>query len=218
MTWIFCPEKDESIPDKTAAEALFQQAVGFFNQYCYLDALPLFRQAASGGHPQALRYLGWFYENGYYVSQDMERAAACYRQASDHGDGLASGQLALMYDSVTIDFPTDYEEAFRLYSLALSRNAATDTALNNLAVLYLEGNGTEANLPMAETLFQRAIALGHPLAESNLAELRRRLTCLHPPKPFCPRCGAPAVPVFRHDSGGNTPMVCKTCGQLFQMK
>lgn len=218
MASIFCPEQGEEIQGRITGDAIFRQAVSLHRQFRYLDALPLFWQAADAGHPQALGYLGWFYENGYYVTRDPAQAAEYYQQASDLGDGAAAGRLALMYDDVTTDFPTNYQKAFQLYSLALSRGAATGTSLNNLAVLYLNGNGTEPNYFLAEKLLQKAIVLGHPLAAYNLAELRQRLSELGETRPVCPRCGATAVPVFRHPPSRNAPMVCQTCGQLFLAK
>lgn len=218
MASTFCPEQGEEIHECIRGEEIFQQAVSLHQQFRYLDALPLFRQAAEAGHPQALTYLGWFYENGYFVTRDLARASEYYRQASDLGDGLAAGRLALMYDDVTTDFPTNYQHAFQLYSLALSRGGVTGTTLNNLAVLYINGNGTEENYFLAETLLQKALALGHPLAEYNLAELRQRLSEFGETRPVCPRCGATAVPVFRQTRSKNAPMVCQTCGQLFRAK
>lgn len=216
MTGIFCPEPGNQMQDQS--EALVRQAVEFCQQLHYLDALPLFRQAAEAGHPQALGALGWYYENGYYVARDIARAADYYRQAADRGDGLAAGRLGMLYDSVTADFPTDDQEAFRLYSLALSRNAATGPILNNLAVLCMDGRGTEPDYRTAEKLLHQAKSLGHPLAGCNLEVLHQRLDRLGQARPLCPRCGAPAVPVFRQKQGGSIPMVCKTCGQLFRLK
>lgn len=154
---------------------LYRQGVALFHGYNYIDALPLFYQAAQAQHPGALRYLGWFYENGYCTHRDLHRAAECYRQASELGDSLASGYLGVLYDSVTRDFPTDYEEAFRLYTLSIAQGGADATTRNNLAVLYMDGRGTPPDPLAAQKLFREAMALGSPIADANYQELRRRL-------------------------------------------
>ncbi|MDO5401726.1 MAG: tetratricopeptide repeat protein [Eubacteriales bacterium] len=194
-----CPESGEKI----WAQKAFRQGAAHFAAYRYWDALPLFRQAAQAGHPQAMRCLGWFLENGYCVPADVDQAARWYAAASEAGDGLASGCLAVLWDGVTADFPTDYREAFRLYRLSIAQGGATGTTYNNLAVLYMNGTGTESDPAMAERLLRKAMSLGNPLAGSNLEVLADSLS------PFrCPRCGS-------LDIRRGRACLCRGCGLIF---
>lgn len=181
--------------DEKEAGQLYQEASARFSRYAYLDALPLFSRAAELGHPGAIRQMGWFFENGYGVPADLNKAAELYQQAVEAGDGIAAGHLGILWDSVTKGFPTDEARAVQLYTLALDRGCASATVKNNLAVLCMEGRGREPDLNMAERLYLEAINQGCRLARCNYQVLIQRLTA-------CPRCGS-------RDLENGT---CRVCG------
>lgn len=50
------------------------------------EALALYRQAAALGHAKSLNIIGGFYEDGWVVEKDLDRARDYYRRASESGD------------------------------------------------------------------------------------------------------------------------------------
>lgn len=58
------------------------------------EAVKWYRQAAEQGHTEAQYRLGYWYENGFNVSQDYQEALKWYQKAAAQGDEKAKSHLA----------------------------------------------------------------------------------------------------------------------------
>ena len=86
--------------------------------------------------------------------------------AARSGDAKAQLQLALAYDSGEDGVEQDFAEAARWY-LAAAEQGMTE-AMNNLGVLYKDGQGVAQDYHEAATWFSKAAEQGNILALSNL--------------------------------------------------
>ena len=80
-----------------------------------ITAHTLLLQKAELGEPDAQYLLGFMYEDGTGVSQDIKEATKWYRLAAKQGDVDAQYHLGLIYDQVV---PKDHKEAVKWWKLA----------------------------------------------------------------------------------------------------
>lgn len=84
--------------DQTAdVSSELKLAKDFFNSKSYGAALAWFRTSSSAGSPEAQRYLGILYENGWGVEKDYRQAFQYYDKAATAGDATAEYRLGLLY-------------------------------------------------------------------------------------------------------------------------
>jgi Sel1 repeat len=57
------------------------------------DVIRVFMMAAQHGDAPSMRYIGWFYQNGFGVGQDDAKARAWYEAAANNGDEIAKSRL-----------------------------------------------------------------------------------------------------------------------------
>ncbi len=124
-------------------------------------AFALNRDAAKGGHADAVLAMGWFYLNGVGTSRDIEKAKKWYRESARRGAPKAMfslGQIA--YDE------RDFSDAFRWFTRA--SEAGHVRSLYWLGKLYWRGHGVERDGKHARRLFQQAATRKVPEAQRLL--------------------------------------------------
>jgi TPR repeat protein len=62
------------------------------------DVFAVFKNAADQGDATSMRYLGWFYENGFGVARDVAQASEWYEKAANNGDVAAKARLKQLRD------------------------------------------------------------------------------------------------------------------------
>ncbi len=128
----------------------------------------LLMRSARAGYAGGQFSLGYSYQLGVGVEQDLARAAELYRQAAERGHSVAALRLGLMYvngHGVEVDFPRSIE----LFEQAAARG--NPSAMNNIGVGYQFGEGVPRNYPMALKWYLRAETAGLALAKANIANL-----------------------------------------------
>jgi len=83
-----------SLSAKFRLGLLFLEGDGVSQDVDY--SLSLIEGAAKEGLEEAYSFLGWAYQNGYYVRQDIEVAMSFYRAAAEHGDVDGQYQLSVL--------------------------------------------------------------------------------------------------------------------------
>jgi TPR repeat protein len=91
---------------------------------------------------------------------------------ADAGDAEAQFSLGLKYATGVEDEGQDYELAARYYRLAAEQNHPL--AQFNLAMMYLEGQGLEPDVAVAESWMRKAAQQGDAGAQFNLGMTHRR--------------------------------------------
>src|SRR3954471_9041049 len=153
----------------------FQQAAVYYRIAAELDLAPKFDGTALG--PQAAQLiqasqmyaqysLGRLYETGKGVQQDLTQAAGWYVRAADLGHPNAAMKLAYLFR----DGGPGLKPDGRLAETYFER-AGTGSALNEIGVMYLKGNGATRNAKIAHDWFEKAAAQGSTEAEYNLGLL-----------------------------------------------
>ena len=100
-----------------AAAQSLRQAVSAFNRQDYVSASRVFLPLAEQGVPAAQSYLGFMFETGRGVPQNLTEAAMWYRRAAEQGDSLAQYSLGLLYDRGQ-GVPRDIVEASKWLNLS----------------------------------------------------------------------------------------------------
>lgn len=74
------------------------QAKAAFVRQDYAAAARVFIPLAQRGNPTAQAYLGYMFETGRGVPQNLTEAAYWYRRAAEQGESMAQYKLGLLYD------------------------------------------------------------------------------------------------------------------------
>lgn len=134
----------------------------------YEQAVKWYEVAAEKGLTDAMVSLGRMYMNGTGVEASPGKAEALLVDADLLGEIDAAFYLGYGYANglFSAEGAKDYEKAAVYYEKAMEtgeRNAA-----NNLALLYLNGNGVEPDAAKALALFEQSAAGGSVTAMENL--------------------------------------------------
>ena len=79
----------------------------------------LFLDVAGRGDTDALFYLGLYYENGFVVEKNIQKAVALYRNGAEHGDAYCCSNLGKLYADGFRGQKPDYKKAAGYYLDAL---------------------------------------------------------------------------------------------------
>ena len=170
------------------------------HDYYFETALELFEESAQGHYAPALRNLGEKYFKGDGVKQDVQKGITYLKQASYEGDAKAGIELSMIYflgseveknmelslqyisDAVKTGDPNalfhmgqyyyslnDFETASSWFQKGT--DAGDVESMQSLGILYLWGNGVEADTDKALSLFTQAAELGCCDAYYILAKL-----------------------------------------------
>ena len=150
--------------DRTAAIGWFMRSAdkGHQDAKARLDELYdgsfyICMELANGGNPSAEFRLAKMYRDGNGVEADEEEALKWMRSAAEHGHSGATMNLLNMLND---------DESFSLCNkLAESGNK---DAQYRLARMYVEGRGTERDVPLAISWMTRAAEQGHQKAKAFL--------------------------------------------------
>ena len=104
-------------PGSLANAQSFRQGVSAFNRQDYQLASQIFIPLAERGQPSAQAYLGFLFQTGRGVPQNLTEAAMWYRRAAEQGDSLAQYSLGLLYDRGQ-GVPRDIVEASKWLNLS----------------------------------------------------------------------------------------------------
>ncbi len=152
--------------------------------FAKIDIAKLVKEGKAGDK-QALYQLGFMYENGMEVNQDLQKAKRYYRQAAELGSEDAKLSLDLMdlinkldkrkvslSNSVTVKAlkGLDYKLSVSDLKAVVQRAKDRDKdALFTLATIYDNGYGDiKADKERAMALYQKAASLGSEKAKNIL--------------------------------------------------
>ena len=127
------------------------------------------------------RYAGVLYENGFTndagdLIQDLEKAAAYYLVAADHGDATACSAIGRFYQN-GLGVEQNYELAAQYYLAAMGEGRVVPgvaEASFGLGYLYENGLGVEKNLEEAIARYQLAADNGIEAAQEAIDRLNAK--------------------------------------------
>jgi eukaryotic-like serine/threonine-protein kinase len=134
----------------------------------YDEAFRIAAPLAAGGDRDAQFAIGWFYDRGFGVERDEEKAASWYRKAAEQGHRSAQLNLATMYEYGSGVAQSD-EEAFSWYRKAGDQDDAE--AQNRIGVYYAQGQGTPKDDTAAVLWYVKAAKQGYAKALKNLGDM-----------------------------------------------
>lgn len=146
------------------ARAGWEEAVAAYNNGDYATAAREFRPFAEQGQVTAQYILGWIYQTGEGVAQDLGEAAVWYRRAADKGNADAQYALGSLY-AAGAGVKRDDAEAVKLYRKAAEQGKAG--AQYMLGYMLSAGEGGPRN--EAEGLAWHRKAAEQGLADAQYA-------------------------------------------------
>ena len=125
------------------------------------DTAGLLRRACEIDDFMGCALLGYRYETGDGVTQDVAVARDLYQRACDRGEPVGCTNLAEAYRS-GLGLPPDMTEAVRLFTIGC---AGQDSyACTTLGDILSDGRGVPRDIAAARGAYERGCALGDPMA------------------------------------------------------
>jgi len=150
---------DEGIAGGDAYASLFK-SMRMLGRGDFKESISLLKTAAESGLPQAMLYLGNYYEKGIGVSPDKDSALYWIRKSAAEGDGEAYVELADMYMSGR-NVERDEQKGFQYIRLADEYGTVTYSQSLVLGNCYLYGRGTPQHTDSAIVHYIRAASHGN---------------------------------------------------------
>jgi TPR repeat protein len=146
----------------------FDVAVTEYNQGNYIKALDAFYTLAKEGDSKAQFNVGLIYANGKGVNKDTYQAMEWYKKAAEQGNTAAQYNLAKLI-AQRPDKEDPHARKRVKYWYEKAAEGGQKEAINDLALLYLKGEGVEKNELKAFELFKKAAEMGDGAAQINVA-------------------------------------------------
>jgi len=118
---------------------------------------------------QTVRGLGYAYEKGWGVKQDVKKAMELYRTAADLGDLAAQHNLGYLTETVL----KNEKDAFKWYMMAARQGMAESQT--NVGNFFRNGRGVKKDLEEAEKWLVMAAQQGQPQGIKSLEQVRTEL-------------------------------------------
>lgn len=150
------------------ARAEFTQGYEAAQSGDYKKAIQIWKPLAEGGNTSAQYTLGWLYESGQGVKQNLQQAAYWYTRAAKEGDVAAQYVIATMHQKGK-GMPMDLQQA--VYWFTQAANQGDAIAQFQLGVFFQQGLGIESNSQQSITWFTKAAKQGHLNAQINLGKI-----------------------------------------------
>jgi TPR repeat protein len=132
------------------------------------DLFAVMEAGAAHGDAHSMFSLGWFYANGFGVTQDYAKARQWYERAADNGEARAMNALGVLYDRGE-GVGQDYAKARQWYEKGVDNGNAQ--AMSNLGVLYNNGHGVAQDYVKAREWFEKAADNGNADAMFSVGSL-----------------------------------------------
>lgn len=137
----------------------------YYEERNYEEAVRWYRKAAKQGNADAQYRLGFL--AGWGLGIDFDEAEKWMYKAAEQGHVDACNEIGRWEESVD-----DYKASIKWYRMASEKGNADATG--SLAEFYEYGLGVEKNLEEAEQLYIKAVALGGPYEQYELARFYER--------------------------------------------
>ncbi len=156
----------------SAVQADFKDGVAAYKKGDFEAAFSEFMVLAEGGSARAQHTLGYMYEQGKGVEQDLVSAVTWYRKAAEQGDPTAQFNLAIMYYNGS-GVLRNYTEAAELFRKAAEQGNAR--ALYNLGEVCRQGHGVLRDLSQAYMWYALAAISGDTLAAKARDKMAKQM-------------------------------------------
>lgn len=132
----------------------------------YKEALAFFKSEIEKDNPRAMYYYGQVIDNLYVKNDKKIKSSELYERGAQKGDVLCIYQLLLLNRSLCENGKEKFYDGYNLMKqLADSGNL---DAINNIGLMYCNGDGVEKDVREAVNYFENAAQAGLPIAMSNL--------------------------------------------------
>lgn len=151
--------------------AQFMLGAIYSNSKEYDKSFEYYKLAADNGHQSAPYYLGLYYLNGTFVSQNNKKATELFKKAYENGN--LSAQVEYAYSLVSgRGIIKNLDLAYDLYLDAAEKgNAYAQMYAGNM---YRSGVGVQKNIDKAVELYEKSAAQNHQPAIDELSKIKEK--------------------------------------------
>ncbi len=150
--------------DTEDAQGLVELGTEFFRQGGEQDAFECYRLASKLGNAVAMGNLGYCYQTGRGIKEDLRLAAYCFERASELDDPGSMLKLGDFYFHGKAGLPKNRAQAvgyyLKAYEIAAVAPEPSELLLAQLCyrlgICRKDGSGTEQNYEIAYDFFQAA--------------------------------------------------------------
>ena len=150
------------LPD---ASANLNEGIAAYNSGDFPAAFKHLQVAVDRGSAEAMANLGYMYGRGHGVPRDSGFALQLYRRGAAAGNAEAMNAVGYRYNFASVP---DFDRAAHWYCRAML--LGNPRAMNNMAILFYNGQGAPRDLEEARSLWRQSAALGHLNAQTNLGD------------------------------------------------
>jgi TPR repeat protein len=158
-----------------SAEAMYKKGLDYRRSEAhkpgakdYKPAVSWFRKSAEAGNTHAMVQLGYIYQEGQGVQQDLPQAMSWFRKAAQAGDPQGMVDLGEMYHGGT-GVDQDFQQAVSWYRKAAE--AGNAQGMWDLGTMYEYGYGVEKDRGQAIAWYRKAAQQGDHFAKEHLKSL-----------------------------------------------
>lgn len=144
-----------------------EDAIEYYQEGNYAEAIKIFRQLAEEDNAEALYYLGLCFDDALGVSEDNKLAVEYYLKAAERGLAKAQNTLGYCWNFGEGVDEVNYEKAVEWYRKAAEQGFPK--AQINLGRCYIYGEGVPIDHRKAVEWYRKAAAQNHPTAFYSLA-------------------------------------------------
>lgn len=148
------------------AEGAYNYARIASNSLSSQEEINLYTHAAKLGHIEAQVNLGYLFETGKGVSQNIPQAISWYQKAANQGNPIAQFNLAVLYENLKSTTSQTLEDAISWYQKAAKQGLPS--AYYNLGIIYEYGKGVSKSTNTAKDYYLKAARLGSDSAQKAL--------------------------------------------------
>ncbi len=170
-----------------AARRLHAEGRAAYQRKDYAAALKAWTGAAEAGSADAMFNLAVLHRNGEGVPRDLAAALSWYEKAAAAGQKDAPAQVALLRPALRFNEGLAAYQAGN-FSAALAKwteaaEAGNVDAMFNLGVMHRAGTGVAADLALALSWYEKALAAGRAQAAPEVARLKAAIASREPLAP-----------------------------------
>ena len=158
--------------DLKPGEEEFNKAVNFHDKEKYAKAFTEFQKGADKGFSSCFTWMGIYYLEGLSVNKNIDRGFDLVKKGADMGSPMGLTMIGDIYTFGLYGVTQNIPLGLIYLERAISTEDPNPIAFFSMGEVYANGIGVEKNIQKAIEMYEKADALGAPMAKYAINELK----------------------------------------------